>query len=155
MRTAHDRFSENTNLEEVSDWLTKIIIGLGLVEFDKLRGFLVDAADVVATSLAQPRGGEVMAVGAIVYGFVCGFLQIYIWSRIRLRRDLEDAHEEDEFDRAAASSERTGVGSPMRGVTAEPFRVEARRERPLDDELSAPALLAGRSFVQQQTGAPG
>src|SRR4051794_37330470 len=31
------RYLPNTNLEDISDWLTKIIVGLGLVELGKIR----------------------------------------------------------------------------------------------------------------------
>src|SRR5438552_685547 len=40
--TAHTPYQQrvNTNLEQISDWLTKIIVGLGLVQLTKVPGYL-------------------------------------------------------------------------------------------------------------------
>ena len=52
----------NTNLEQVSDWLTKIIVGVGLVEAQRLwRAFVA-----LAETLKPCVGGEVcIAIAAI------------------------------------------------------------------------------------------
>ena len=34
-------YRPNTNLEQISDWLTKIIVGIGLVQFPKIAHFFV------------------------------------------------------------------------------------------------------------------
>jgi hypothetical protein len=39
-QTNRDDYKDNTNLEEVSDWLTKIIVGLGLAQFNNILEFL-------------------------------------------------------------------------------------------------------------------
>jgi hypothetical protein len=45
-------FLTNTSLEEISDWLTKIIIGLGLVQFRTLTEWLNTAAQQAASFIA-------------------------------------------------------------------------------------------------------
>src|SRR4051812_541587 len=37
-------YQPNTNLEEISDWLTKMLLGIGLVELKRLPEFLVSIA---------------------------------------------------------------------------------------------------------------
>ncbi len=45
------KYGANTNLTDISDWLTKIIVGVGLVQLGKIRGQLKDAANFVAGGL--------------------------------------------------------------------------------------------------------
>jgi len=66
----------NTNLEEISDWLTKILVGLGLVELGKVPDYLQRAGYYVGQSLGENR--QAAASGLIVFflgfGFLCGYL---------------------------------------------------------------------------------
>jgi hypothetical protein len=52
-RTSGPAFGTNTSLEEISDWLTKIIIGLGLVQFQTFLSYLYNAAAFAASFIAQ------------------------------------------------------------------------------------------------------
>ncbi|MEA2883956.1 MAG: hypothetical protein QOH32_3212 [Bradyrhizobium sp.] len=52
-RTSGPAFGTNTSLEEISDWLTKIIIGLGLVQFQTFLTYLYNAALFAASYIAQ------------------------------------------------------------------------------------------------------
>jgi hypothetical protein len=51
--TVQRTFVTNTSLEEISDWLTKIIIGLGLVQFQTLINYLYTAALYAASLVAH------------------------------------------------------------------------------------------------------
>jgi hypothetical protein len=44
----------NTHLDDVSDWLTKIAVGVGLVELEKMPGLLYRAASTIATGMVNP-----------------------------------------------------------------------------------------------------
>ena len=76
-------YRPSTNLEQVSDWLTKILIGVGLVELRHIGGTLASMGHVVAGSLKNPPPGtevvtQVVVVAFSVFGFIAGFL----WTRI-------------------------------------------------------------------------
>jgi hypothetical protein len=77
----------NTNLEEISDWLTKILVGLGLVELRSVPTYLQRAGYFVGQSLG---GQQYLAGGVIVYflglGFLCGYLltRMFIGPAFRL-----------------------------------------------------------------------
>lgn len=73
-----NRYKVNTNLEEISDWLTKIILGLGLVHVEKVIRFIGSLGEQVATAIGTAQGAKAIAVSAMVYGFVCGFIVVYI-----------------------------------------------------------------------------
>ncbi len=85
-----DSFRPNTNLEQVSDWLTKIIIGVGLVQI----GHALPALSRLATSLKSPLGGlpssSAFGLGIIIYFALLGFLLLYLWSREVLPGELAE-----------------------------------------------------------------
>jgi hypothetical protein len=83
----------NTNLEEISDWLTKILVGLGLVQLGAFTRHVGDAADSVARGLGGGDAAETFAVGLIVYSLVDGFLLGYLWTRIVVSYRLREAQE--------------------------------------------------------------
>ena len=78
----------NTNLEQISDWLTKIIVGLGLVELKEIPLKLAEAATWMAQSFA-PAGPPSNALDSfctafIVYFSVLGFLTGHLSTRMFL-----------------------------------------------------------------------
>jgi hypothetical protein len=73
----------NNNLVEVSDWLTKIIVGIGLVEFRDLVPWLgeVSATAGAAAGFADVQAQTTFGVSVILANFVYGFLLAYIYAR--------------------------------------------------------------------------
>jgi hypothetical protein len=71
----------NTNLEQISDWLTKIIVGLGLVELKQIPTHLGNASRWVAESLsvAAPAAATISFAGSLILYFsILGFLAGYL-----------------------------------------------------------------------------
>ncbi|WP_321917805.1 hypothetical protein [Paraburkholderia sp. J11-2] len=77
----------NTNLEEISDWLTKIIVGLGLVNLKAIGTRIHDIAANVAASLQQaPTAWDISVAMAMIVGFsIIGFLCGYLYTRLYLQ----------------------------------------------------------------------
>ena len=73
----------NANLEEISDWLTKIIVGLGLVELRNIPDHLYSMAQLLASCLGETCS-LAMAHALIVWFAVLGFLIGYLATRIYL-----------------------------------------------------------------------
>ena len=82
---ARGDYLPNTNLEDISDWLTKMLVGVGLVELGHLPGFLKSIGQYWAPSLGTK---EASATGLIVYFGVLGFLLGYLWTRLALIGDF-------------------------------------------------------------------
>jgi hypothetical protein len=80
----------NTNIEQVSDWLTKILVGVGLINFREISGFIDRRSDLLATSLEMqtPPAGKAMALSLIVYFFVVGLIEGYLLTRLFLSRQF-------------------------------------------------------------------
>lgn len=80
----------NTNLEQISDWLTKIIVGVTLVESKEVLDHLSNAAHMMAGSL----GGESsvsFAFAILIYFSFSGLLGSYLLTRLFLQRAFTTA----------------------------------------------------------------
>ncbi len=92
-------YTDNTSFEEISDWLTKIIVGLSLVEFERVLQAIYWAALMSASFVAHepiPAGsltdwakaGNPIAVpyfyALIVAALITGLFFMYIETRTRL-----------------------------------------------------------------------
>jgi hypothetical protein len=77
------RYDVNTNLEQISDWLTKILVGVGLVQIGQLGA--VSAG--LFNAIAQDMKIGTTAVGALIlYSLTAGFLGSYLVTRTVLTR---------------------------------------------------------------------
>jgi hypothetical protein len=95
-------YLDNTNLLDVSDWLTKIIVGLSLVQIGKLPRAVSQLGRTLAPALGYtPDGkyacntasegaigsiGVAMCLTALVFAFMIG----YLWARVTFTRLLRD-----------------------------------------------------------------
>lgn len=81
--TVTDRavYEPSNNLEQVSDWLTKILVGATLVQLKELREFL----SLIGLRVMQGVGGAatsaVTQLTLIVFG-ILGFLAGFLWTRV-------------------------------------------------------------------------
>lgn len=97
-RAARRFFSSNTNLEEISDWITKIIVGLSLVQAGTIFEKIKKAAAVFkASALPDTAGADIVFVLIVVAASITGFLLFYMETRTRITLmfgDLEVAADE-------------------------------------------------------------
>jgi hypothetical protein len=77
-------YRSNTNLEEMSDWLTKIIVGAGLVGAKDLVDSIGRLIGMIAESLAGAPFVDVVAGSIMVASLVLGFFTIYLLTRLFL-----------------------------------------------------------------------
>lgn len=84
-------YRPNTSLEQISDWLTKILVGVGLVEIKQAPIGLHELVVYLAPGISSGRQSEALVVSTIVFFSVCGFLFGFLWARLYLRRWLTDA----------------------------------------------------------------
>jgi CheY-like chemotaxis protein len=77
-------FQANTNLEQISDWLTKILVGVGLAKISGISEGLNGTANALQGGLGGPPQNHLVALTILVYFPVCGFLIGYLWTRLFL-----------------------------------------------------------------------
>ena len=74
-------FAPNTNLEQISDWLTKILVGLGLINLQKFPELFNRWAVFIASGLGRPDS-RYIAGAIILYFTIVGFLGCYLITRL-------------------------------------------------------------------------
>jgi hypothetical protein len=99
----------NTNLEQVSDWLTKIILGAGLTQLTKVPGLMKSLADYLGGAFdGKPFLPLVIVIGSLVFGFFAGYLMTQLFL-VKALIDAERAQTPvDVALTAAANFERSG-----------------------------------------------
>jgi hypothetical protein len=131
----------NTNLEEISDWVTKTLVGLGLVELKSLPASIHRLAERVATGLTPARGiAGSLALAIVVGAPTLGLLFGYLATRLLIQRDIvqSDLAVSDLEVRVTSMAVRQDVFSTALEVAApgaNPSSLAAPGEMPVDDEL--------------------
>jgi len=88
-------YAGNTNLEQVSDWLTKILVGVGLTQIGKISATAGVLVGYLGPSLAPGPSGTIFASAVIIYFGILGFFAGWLPTRVLLGAALSRA------DRAA------------------------------------------------------
>lgn len=136
----------NTSFEEISDWLTKMIIGVGLVELKSIPSALMTLNDYVAWAVPQPGAAPVVGATVVFFG-AAGLLVGYLSTRLYISRAFKDADEqlnplEDALKNAAATLDRppgggaSGVASPA--ASASPAGQSATSRADKGDTVKPP-----------------
>jgi uncharacterized integral membrane protein len=94
--------ADNTNLEEISDWITKIIIGLTLIEGRKIINMIENGAESIAKS--YPKCGIIACdINLFVFSYCLilffggyGFFGGYFWARTLFGTILIQSRKEQE-----------------------------------------------------------
>jgi hypothetical protein len=79
--------STNTNLEQISDWLTKVLVGVGLTQLQRVPAKLLALSAYIAKDYG-PSGSNVFALSMFLYFIVLGFLIGYLLTRLALQADF-------------------------------------------------------------------
>lgn len=92
---------QNTNLLEISDWLTKVIVGASLVELTKVPPLLKRLGEYVAYGVNPTKDASPpVALFTLVYFWSCGLLFGYLWTRFEI---LTTSHPPDHDSEALAA----------------------------------------------------
>jgi hypothetical protein len=101
----------NSNLVEISDWLTKIMVGVGLVELNSIPAKLGKLSYYVGLGLRPSlydgrfpcadllSSGQAAGLAIILLYFALGFLWCYVWTRLYFFNDLRGTVENLRDDR--------------------------------------------------------
>lgn len=84
-------YQVNTNLEQISDWLTKILVGVGLTQLPEIRDGITSLSLLAAQGLGNQASNQVFALALICFFLVLGFLFGYLWTRLFFAGALREA----------------------------------------------------------------
>jgi hypothetical protein len=76
-------YRPSTNLDDIADWLSKIIVGLGLIQLRSAGTYLENITTWILHSYpASVRAQNGFVASLIVAGVIGGFLFGYVWTRL-------------------------------------------------------------------------
>lgn len=78
------KYASNANLDQISDWLTKIIVGVGLTQLVNIPKALESLGESIKPALGDVASSQAFGIGLIIYGSVVGFLFGYLLTRLRM-----------------------------------------------------------------------
>ena len=78
------QYSGNTSLEQISDWLTKILVGVGLTQLAAIPAGLTSIGHFLAAGLGGLPGADVFATVLFIFALLDGFFLSYLWARLQL-----------------------------------------------------------------------
>ncbi|MFF4734983.1 hypothetical protein ACFY2W_03645 [Streptomyces sp. NPDC001262] len=84
-------YAANTNLEQVSDWLTKLLIGAGLTQLGTLASLFKRLCKDLAPSFGARTDSAVFAGALVVEFLILGFLSGWLVTRLLLAPALSEA----------------------------------------------------------------
>lgn len=82
-----NKYNPNTNLEDISDWLTKIIIGVTLTQLIKIPNYLESIANyILATNKCEFNCdyARPIIISDIIFFIIAGFIIGYFYTRLYL-----------------------------------------------------------------------
>jgi hypothetical protein len=85
----------NTSLEQISDWLVKILVGVGLVQLTAVAPALGSMFDAIGVAFRAGRGGSIFAGAIVIVGVIWGFLFAYLATRTSLPQLLTQSETAD------------------------------------------------------------
>lgn len=85
------RYTPSTSLEQIADWLTKIIVGVGLTQLNKIPGKLVLLTGYLSAGMGDDPASKPFVMAVYIYYSVNGFLFGFLWSRLQMLRAFADA----------------------------------------------------------------
>jgi len=124
------RYQANTNLEQISDWLTKILVGVGLTQMASAPAKLRAAAEFFSPAFSGSKEAQPFAMAIMVFFVIAGFLFAYLWTRLYLASAMAQA-------------------DTMRQV-----RKEIEEDQSRQASIDARALSATRQQLSPQPGNP-
>lgn len=72
----------NKNLEDVSDWLTKVVVGLTLIELKTLPAEAADLFEGVGVGLGGGDEATLLAGALIIYSAAAGLMEAWLATRL-------------------------------------------------------------------------
>ena len=106
------RYLPNNSLEQISDWITKIIVGIGLVQIGRVSGALASLARRLRPGFAEANADQgaleaagTFSIALVIYAGLAGFLAAFLWARLSLPGQFRLADVVDELDKRRLNQE--------------------------------------------------
>ena len=153
-------YRSNTNLEQISDWFTKILVGAGLVQIRTLINETGNLVEWLSPGLGDKPSSSSFALALLVFFAISGFLLVYLATRIMLGPALARADDlvryvEERIEkveqtlRDQAQQDVDALGLANRQLDPEPGAPADPDQNTLDESMkSASPLVRAQVFAR-------
>lgn len=84
---SENKMNDNTNLEQISDWLTKILVGVSIAQTKEIMLMVDNLAKMTSQGLgAENPFTYPFSMSLLIFFFIVGFFSTYLWSRVILKK---------------------------------------------------------------------
>lgn len=98
LTTKETKYVVNTNLEQISDWLTKILVGVGLTQLTEIKVNLRELSTYFSDVFKPSDISEQISSAVIIFYLLFGFLVGYLVTRLYLTRQFSNADLNEKMD---------------------------------------------------------
>lgn len=144
--TESTSYQVNTNLEQISDWLTKIIVGLGLINLTTIPDRVMEMNRYVSETLGLKPPAYAVVGSAAVFFATVGFLLGYLSTRLFISGAFRKA--DNDLLRSVARE-----AEPFAKMGAQPRDPESDI-KPVDDRVKKLVRLAEQTEATPSTVTP-
>lgn len=85
------RYTGNTNLEQVSDWLTKVLVGIGLTQLTNISEMFNTYMEFSRIGFGEFSGSRIFAGCLLIYFSIGGFLISFLLAKLYMVKELVKA----------------------------------------------------------------
>src|ERR1700730_9963676 len=147
-------YKVNTNLEQISDWLTKILVGVGLTQINKLPRLIDNLSKTLKPGLGDQPASGIYGVALVIYFVVFGFLSGYLVTRIFIAEIFRRA-DENALKKKIDELTQSGFDARALDMTTTQLTADAAGKKFSDEELEDAILKASPNaqftiFLQAQ-----
>ncbi|MEC4004879.1 hypothetical protein OX283_009450 [Flavobacterium sp. SUN052] len=121
----------NDNLLQISDWLTKIIIGVGLTQLYQIPHTLKHLANYISDTTKVCN--EALLMFVIIYFGCIGFLFGYLWTRLYFIKMLNDSDNDINNDDQKKIIEVKPID--INPIEVKPIEVKTLDEKPISNSV--------------------
>lgn len=136
-------YRPNTSLEQISDWLTKILVGVGLVEINRAPDVLARVVRFLSPSLDAGAEARPIVAAVLIFFCVCGFLFGFLWARLYLRRWFV-LYDQEAFKKELVA-ELSRFGADGRAIALATQQLERLEDEPPVPQTALLSALAAAS----------
>jgi hypothetical protein len=103
----------NTSFDQMSDWLTKILVGVGLTQLVGVPSRLQALGSYLAPALGGSDTSADVAVALVIASSTIGFMTSFVFTKLVLSPDLADASYATLQDRVATAVDQAPGGKAL------------------------------------------
>jgi hypothetical protein len=142
-------YGVNTNLEDVSDWLTKILVGVGLTQISSVPSALREYADYFSKGLGDYPNSSVFSIALLLFFLIDGFLLSYLWTRLHFAGALRQADAESVLARVDSKLDIIDIDARAWSIVQRSLNLEPGESQPKQEEINT-AIASATSHTKEQ-----